>query len=269
MVLVAAVLLVLMLPQGDAPFVAASFTAGVGTVATFVAILTDAAPREAAAVTAVVMIAVIGFLPGWSARFARLPIGFRSPDQVQARHRGDGDRQGEEEPVDFDRITNQARRGHELLLGLVGGCAAAIVGSAGVVLGFSDSAWAQLLALAMGLATLMRARLFRYTSQVVTLMVAGVITIGLLIIGLALNLPTDVLTDLLRGNHSSLDIRTVWLSAAVALGATLLVAIALVVPSKGVTPSGAGCSTSPRRPCCSPSSRSPSRSSTCTPRPAA
>lgn len=95
---------------------------------------------------------------------------------------------------------------------------------------------AQLLALAMGLATLMRARLFRYTSQVVTLMVAGVITVGLLIIGLALNLPTDVLTDLLRGNHSSLDIRTVWLSAAVALGAALLVAIALVVPSKGVTP---------------------------------
>lgn len=46
----------------------------------------------------------------------------------------------------------------------------------------------------------------------------------------------DVLTDLLRGNHSSLDIRTVWLSAAVALGAALLVAIALVVPSKGVTP---------------------------------
>ncbi|MEU4096081.1 type VII secretion integral membrane protein EccD [Streptomyces sp. NPDC026673] len=235
-VLGASVLLVLMLPQGDAPFVAASFTAGAGTLATFVAILTEAAPREAAAVTAVVMVAVIGFLPGWSARFARLPIGFRSPDQVQTRHRGDAERQGEEEPVDFERITNQARRGHELLLGLVGGCAAAIVGSAGVVLGFSDSAWAQLLALAVGLATLMRARLFRYTSQVVTLMVAGVITVGLLIIGLSLNLPTDVLTDLLRGNHSSLDIRTVWLSAAVALGAALLVAIALIVPSKGVTP---------------------------------
>jgi type VII secretion integral membrane protein EccD len=236
-VLIAAVLLVMMLPQGDAPFVAAAFTAAVGTMATFVAILTDAQPREAAAVTAVVMIAVIGFLPGWSARFARLPIGFRSPDQIAGRNRGgDGDRQ-EEDPVDFERITNQARRGHELLLGLVAGCSVAIVGSAGAVLGFSSSGWAQALALTVGLATVMRARLFRYTAQVVCLMVAGVITIGLLILGLSLNPPPDIVQELtLNHNGSPLDVRTIWLTAAVALGATLLVAVALIVPSKGVTP---------------------------------
>jgi type VII secretion integral membrane protein EccD len=234
-VLVASVLLVMMLPRNDAPFVAASFTAGVGVLATFAAIVTEAEPRHAAAVTAVVMVAVIGFLPGWSARFAKLPIGFRSPDQVSKRGRGDD--QQEQEPVDFRLITDQARRGHELLLGLVGGCAAGGVASAGVVLGFSTSGWAQLLSLAAGLATLMRARLFLYTAQVVTLIISGIATISLLVLGLALNPPADIIKELTyNGNGAPLDIRTIWLSAAVALGATLLVAIALIVPRKGVTP---------------------------------
>ncbi|MEU8570148.1 type VII secretion integral membrane protein EccD [Streptomyces pathocidini] len=235
-VLIVSVLLVLLLPEADAPFVAASFAAGVGTIATFLAIITGAQPREAAAVTAVVMVAVIGFLPGWSARFARLPIGFRSPDQIARRNQRDSDQQ-EEEPVDFQVITAQARRGHEMMLGLVAGCAAAIVGSAGVVLGFSTSGWAQALALAVGLATLMRARLFLYTAQVVGLMLAGISTVCLLVLGLALHPPADIVKELvLKGNSGPLDIRTIWLAAAVALGATLLVAIALIVPRQGVTP---------------------------------
>lgn len=234
-VLVAAVLLVLTLPQNDAPFIAAAFAAAVGVLATFAAIISEAEPREAAAVTAVVMVAVIGFLPGWSARFAKLPIGFRSPDQIARR--GNSDDQQEQEPVDFQTITDQARRGHELLLGLLGGCAVGGVVSAGVVLGFSTSGWAQLLSLAVGLALLMRARLFLYTSQVVTLMVSGVITLCVLVAGLALNPPTDIIEELtFNGNSAPLDVRTVWLSAAVALGAILLVSIALIVPSKGVTP---------------------------------
>ncbi|KUN00313.1 type VII secretion integral membrane protein EccD [Streptomyces canus] len=234
-VLVAAVLLVLMLPQKDAPFIAAAFGAGIGVLATFAAIVSEAEPREAAAVTAVVMVAVIGFLPGWSARFSRLPIGFRSPDQIAKRGRAED--QQEQEPVDYQLITDQARRGHELLLGLVGGSAVTGVASAGVVLGFSSSGWAQLLSLAAGLAMLMRARLFLYTSQVVTLMISGIITVSLLVLGLALNPPADIIKDLIYDHNSApLDIRTVWLSAAVALGATLLVAIALIVPRKGVTP---------------------------------
>lgn len=234
-VLVAAVLLVLMLPQNDAPFIAAAFGAGIGVLATFAAIVSEAEPRESAAVTAVVMVAVIGFLPGWSARFSRLPIGFRSPDQIAKRGRAED--QQEQEPVDYQLITDQARRGHELLLGLVGGCAVTGVASAGVVLGFSSSGWAQLLSLAAGLAMLMRARLFLYTSQVVTLMISGIITVSLLVLGLALNPPADIIKELVYDHNSApLDIRTVWLSAAVALGATLLVAIALIVPRKGVTP---------------------------------
>ena len=51
-VLVASVLLVALPPSGDAPFVAAAFPAAVGTLATFAAILTDAARREIAAVSA-------------------------------------------------------------------------------------------------------------------------------------------------------------------------------------------------------------------------
>jgi type VII secretion integral membrane protein EccD len=234
-VLVASVLLVLMLPQSDAPFIAVAFASGVGVLATFTAIVTEAEPRETAAVTAVVMVAVIGFLPGWSARFSRLPIGFRSPDQIAKRGRAED--QQEQEPVDYQIITDQARRGHELLLGLVGGCALGGVAAAGVVLGFSTSGWAQLLSLAAGLSLLMRARLFLYTSQVVTLMIAGIVTVSLLVLGLALNPPADILEELVY-NHNSvpLDIRTVWLAAAVALGATLLVAVALIVPRKGVTP---------------------------------
>lgn len=234
-VLVAAVLLVLMLPQNDAPFIAAAFASGIGVLATFLAIVTEAEPRQTAAVTAVVMVAVIGFLPGWSARFAKLPIGFRSPDQIAKRGRSDD--QQEQEPVDFQVINDQARRGHELLLGLVGGCAVGGVASAGVVLGFSTSGWAQLLSLAAGLALLMRARLFLYTSQVVTLMVSGIVTICLLVLGLALNPPADILKELLYNKNSApLDIRTIWLSAAVALAAMVLVAIALIVPRKGMTP---------------------------------
>ncbi|MFG2552335.1 type VII secretion integral membrane protein EccD [Streptomyces sp. NPDC048581] len=234
-VLVAAVLLVLMLPQNDAPFIAAAFASGVGVLATFLAIVTEAEPRETAAVTAVVMVAVIGFLPGWSARFAKLPIGFRSPDQIAKRGRSED--QQEQEPVDFQVINDQARRGHELLLGLVGGCALGGVASAGVVLGFSTSGWAQLLSLAAGLALLMRARLFLYTSQVVTLMVSGIVTICLLVLGLALNPPADILKELLYNDNSApLDIRTIWLAASVALAAMVLVAIALIVPRKGMTP---------------------------------
>ncbi|MFK0120521.1 type VII secretion integral membrane protein EccD [Streptomyces sp. NPDC090994] len=234
-VLVAGVLLVLMLPQNDAPFVAAAFGAGVGVLATFATIVSESEPREAAAVTAVVMAAAIGFLPGWSARFAKLPIGFRSPDQIAKRGRAED--QHEQEPVDYQVILDQARRGHELLLGLVGGCAVAGVASAGVVLGFSSNGWAQLLSLAVGLAMLMRARLFLYTSHVVTLMMSGIVTVCLLALGLALNPPADIIKELLYNQNSApLDIRTIWLSAAVALGAVLLVAIGLIVPRKGVTP---------------------------------
>ncbi|WP_327288412.1 type VII secretion integral membrane protein EccD [Streptomyces sp. NBC_01198] len=234
-VLLASAILVAVLPTGDAPFVASAFLAGAGTLATYGAIATDAPPRAVASVAAVAAVALVGFLPGWSARFARLPIGFGSPEpsaEVMERY---GDRREPEQAIDYEAVAAQARRGHELLLGLVGGCSATVVGAA-AVMSFSDSAPAQVLALTAGVAALLRARLFRYTSQVASLVVAGILAVALLILGLALNPDTSLLLDLARGDHGPIDLHTLWLSAAIAAGAVLLVAIGLIVPRKGVSP---------------------------------
>src|SRR5205814_1083775 len=88
-----------------------------------------AAPSEVAAVTAVVAIAMVAWLPGLSARFARLPIGYKSPDQIA---KGSFESGGDTESVDFVKIGNQAKRGHELLLGLVAGCVGLVVPRKGV-----------------------------------------------------------------------------------------------------------------------------------------
>ncbi|MFE3738101.1 type VII secretion integral membrane protein EccD [Streptomyces sp. NPDC059134] len=245
-VLVASVVLVALTPSGDAPFVAATFLATVGTLATFVMILTEASATDTAAVCVPVAVGLVAFLPGLSARFARLPIGYASP-RAATNDASDGTYDGfgalpdpnaapDAEPVDAARIAAQARRGHEMLLGLVGGCAAVVVGSA-AVLGFSDTVWAQLLALTAGLATLLRARLFRYTSQVVCALTAGISAIALLILGLSLNPPADHLRELLvYGDRGALDIRTIWLTASVAADAALITAIGLIIPRKGLSP---------------------------------
>ncbi|KOY58207.1 MULTISPECIES: type VII secretion integral membrane protein EccD [unclassified Streptomyces] len=248
-VLVASVALVALTPNGDAPFVAATFLAATGTLATFLAIVTEASATATAAVCAPVAIGLVAFLPGLSARFARLPIGYAAPQSaVESYETPDryetepyGDPAGPEQheagtPLDAEAIATQARRGHEMLLGLVGGCAAVVVGSA-AVLGFSDNTWGRLLALTTGLAMLLRARLFRYTSQVVCTLVAGLAAIGLLILGLALHPPADLVRELVQyHDRGGLDLRTIWLSAAVAAGAALLAGIALVIPRKGLSP---------------------------------
>ncbi|MBB1254333.1 type VII secretion integral membrane protein EccD [Streptomyces alkaliterrae] len=236
-VLIASVLLVALLPYGDSPFVAAAFLAATGTLATFVGILTDVPPSEVAAVTAVVGIALVAWLPGLSARFARLPIGYRSPDQIaQGRDYDDGKRT-QDEAVDSLKIAAQARRGHELLLGLVAGCSALVAIAAGVILGFSDNGWAQLLALAAGIAMMLRARLFDYTSQVACLLVGGLVTVLLLLLGITLDPPVEALQALYRdGDSGPLNVHTVWFSSSIALGAAVLVAVGLIVPNKGLSP---------------------------------
>ncbi|MEU5149434.1 type VII secretion integral membrane protein EccD [Streptomyces yangpuensis] len=247
-VLVASVALVALTPSGDAPFVAATFVAATGTLATFAAIATEASATYTAAVCAPVAIGLVAFLPGLSARFARLPIGYaapqsatedyETPDRYETAPYGDQDADQHEQgiPLDAEAIAAQARRGHEMLLGLVGGCAAVAVGAA-AVLGFSDNTWGRLLALATGLAMLLRARLFRYTSQVVCALTAGLAAVALLILGLSLHPPQALLEALVvEHDRSGLDLRTIWLTAAVAAGAALLAGIALVIPRKGLSP---------------------------------
>ncbi|MFH8255157.1 type VII secretion integral membrane protein EccD [Streptomyces roseolus] len=231
-VLVCAVILTIVSPSGDGPFVAFVFASAVGVLVAFAAVLTRLTPAETAAVCAPFAVGALAFLPGLSTRFARLPIGFDPPRTTVGGYGSEAEPQG---PVDAARIAAQARRGHELLVGLVGGCALVAVGSA-AVLGFSDTVWGQLLALATGVAMLMRAHLFRYTAQVGCALAAGLGSLVLLGLGLALNPPAELLLEALKGDGTALDIRTVWLSAAIAAVAALLTAIGLIVPRKGVTP---------------------------------
>ncbi|MFJ6818448.1 type VII secretion integral membrane protein EccD [Streptomyces avermitilis] len=232
-VLVASVVLTLVSPRGDGSFVAFVFAATIGLLTTFIAILTDLKPMETAAVCAPLSVCALAFLPGLSMRFARLPIGFEPPNPSRGGY--DPGEPAPQEPVDAERVAAQARRGHELLVGLVGGCALVSVG-ASVVLGFSSNAWAQLLALATGVAMLMRAHLFRYTAQVGATLAAGLAALVLLGLGLALNPPQGYWRGALQGDTTALDIRSVWLAAAVAAATVLVTAIGLVTPKRGVTP---------------------------------
>ncbi|MDX2393009.1 MULTISPECIES: type VII secretion integral membrane protein EccD [unclassified Streptomyces] len=246
-VLVASAALVAVTPQGDAPFVAASFLAATGSLAAFATLTTGASATAGAAVCAPVAIGLVAFLPGLAARSARLPIGYEAPrsatedtgyattpDGPDTDPYGAGPAPAA--PLDADLIAARARRGHELLLGLLGGCAAVAVASA-AVLGASADPWARLLALATGLAMLLRARLFRHTAQVVCALTAGITAIGLLILALAVHAP-DVPFPEPAGPHrdGGRDLRTLHLCAAVTAGAALLTGIALVIPRKGLSP---------------------------------
>ncbi|MFF4660212.1 type VII secretion integral membrane protein EccD [Streptomyces sp. NPDC001381] len=232
-VLVAAVLLTLCSPAGDGPFVACVLASGVALAAVFAGILAHWTPSEIAALCAPLGVGALAFLPGLSMRFARLPIGYDTRDP--APRSAYGAEPAPQEPVDVERITAQARRGHELLVGLVGGCAILAVGSC-AVLGFSDDPWAQLLALATGVALLMRAHLFRYTAQVAPVLAAGLGSLVLLGLGLALNPPLPVLRDALTGDRADLDLRTIWLVAAIAAASAIVTAIGLIASRGGLTP---------------------------------
>ncbi|MBD3934765.1 type VII secretion integral membrane protein EccD [Streptomyces chumphonensis] len=228
-VLLASTLLIAVMPGGDAPFVATAFAGAVGTLAVFGMILFDADALRGAAVCAPFAIGIMAFLPGLSARFARLPIGYAPPRPSQEATAVTGEdpfAPADPGPVDPERVAGQVRRGHEMLLGLVGGCALVVAGAA-ATLGFSDDVWAQVLALVSGVALLLRARLFRYTSQIACALTAGLVAVTLLVLALALNSPLA---------QDGGGVRTLWLAAALAAGAALVTGIGLVVPRTGLTP---------------------------------
>ncbi|GGS25018.1 type VII secretion integral membrane protein EccD [Streptomyces aureoverticillatus] len=233
-VLIASVVLVLVSPRADGPFVACAFAAAVGLFATFTASLSELTPAETAALCAPFAVGALAFLPGLSMRFARLPIGYEPPHASRRTYDPEPD-PAPQDPVDGERVAAQARRGHELLIGLVGGCALVSVGAA-AVLGFSDDVWARLLALATGIAMLMRAQLFRYTAQVAATLAAGLACLVLLGVGLCLNPPQHLVRDALAGDSAALDLRTIWLVAAIAAAAALTTAIGLITARSGVTP---------------------------------
>ncbi|MGP3971975.1 type VII secretion integral membrane protein EccD [Streptomyces sp. 6N223] len=218
-------------------FTASACAAATGALAAFGAIATDARPVEAAAVCAPLALGALAFLPGLAAGLVRLPIGYTAPTPAANASPALGPA-GPIDPVDAERIAAQARLGHQILLGLTGGFAL-LATAATAVLGFSggeNSGYGQLLGLATGAALLTRARLFRYAVQVTVVLTAGIVSLGLLVLGFALHPPAAALRDLLAGDAGPLDLRTLWLAAALTAAAGLLAAVALIVPRAGLTP---------------------------------
>lgn len=226
-VLAASTLLIVLTPEGDAPFVASASAAATGTLAAFASVLDGAPPSHAAAVCAVAAVGATAFLPALSARIARVPIGHESPSGAP-----DG---GADAADGTAAVAALARRGHELLLGLVGGVAAVVLCSA-AVLGLQTSAAAQLLCAATGTAVLTRARMFRHTAQVSCLLAAGFGALALPVLGLSLNPPPDLVRDLLAGDRAPADLRALCLAVTVAVGAAVFTAVATAVPRKGLPP---------------------------------
>ncbi|MEV0126059.1 type VII secretion integral membrane protein EccD [Streptomyces sp. NPDC050703] len=226
-VLTASVILGLLSPSGDGPFVACVFASAVGLAATFLAALWRLEPVETAALCAPLAVGALAFLPGLSMRFARLPIGYEPPHGARGGYGADP---APQEPVDAERIAAQARRGQELLVGLVGGCALVAIGSA-VVLALAADTWGQVLALATGIAMLTRAHLFRYTAQVAAVLAAGLVTLVLLGIGLCLDLPVGP-----AGDGAAPDLRTIWLVVGIAAATALVTGVGMIASRTGVTP---------------------------------
>ncbi|WP_052852114.1 type VII secretion integral membrane protein EccD [Streptomyces avicenniae] len=218
-VLLVSFALVAALPSAAAWFTATACAATLAALATFGAILTDAEPTSAAAVCAPVALGALAFLPALTAGLVRLPIGYTAPRPGYDTD----DTAPPTDPLDTERIAAQARRGHQTLLGLTGGCALLAAGAA-AVLGFSSDGWGRLLALATAIALLTRARLFRYAVQVTGLLAAGLVSLALLVVGYALDTPADG------------GLRTLWLAALLTGGAALTTAVALIVPRVGLTP---------------------------------
>ena len=213
-VLVASTLIAALLPDHGAAYIAGAGAGVLGTAATFGLIAFDTGPRESAAVAGTVAVAMIAFLPSWAARLARLPIGFLPSDAPNPR-------QGD--TLDHADVAARARRGHELLTGLAGACAVAIV-TACIVLGNVDTLWTRCLAAVLALVTLGRARLFRHTAQVVVLYTAGLLGLAMLFVGLALD-------------TGSLDKeRQGWIFALVCVVGALLAMVATTVPTRGLSP---------------------------------
>ncbi|MFI0982014.1 type VII secretion integral membrane protein EccD [Streptomyces sp. NPDC021093] len=233
-------------PPTDAPFLATALASATGLLLVFTATLADLEPAEAAALCAPLLVAALAFLPGLAARFARLPVGFAPPPTAvgtydtgagtapEAPGPSNGPSTSHPAPeaatatdTDAHRIATRTRRGHELLTGLLGGCALLAVAAA-AVLSFSGGVRAQALAFALGVALLMRAHLFRHTAQAACVLAAGLAVLLLLGLGLSLHPP--------HLSAAALDLRTIGITAVTAATAAVLAAIALIVPSKGVTP---------------------------------
>ncbi|MFD3517900.1 type VII secretion integral membrane protein EccD [Streptomyces sp. NPDC058657] len=219
----------------DTPFVATATAATLALLLVFTGTVAGLTATRTAALAAPLLACALAFLPGLATRFARIPVGFAPPPTPATSGYDTEEPDAPQPPVDAARIAARTRRGHELLTGLVGGCALVALACA-AVLGLSGNPRAQLLALALGAALLLRAHLFRYTAQAACTLAAGFGTLLLLGLGLALRPPPTLVGAALAGGAGPLDFRTIGITAATAAVAAVLAAIALTVPDRGITP---------------------------------
>jgi type VII secretion integral membrane protein EccD len=227
-VLVVSVIGAILQEDHDEPYLAAATAAAVGAVAGAVGLATGADPAKLAAGAGTVAVAAIGFLPGLALRAVRFPM----PQLVDGAPQVSGSAQkaalppGNDDPVDTAAIDRRARRSHELLAGLTAACALIVLLSSFVLAfagdGRSGGAWAQGMAGVLGLAALSRARLFRRSAQVGTLVWGGVGAIVLLLVGAAA--------------HVSLLARQTWLFGAVLAAGLLMIAVAFALPGRSLSP---------------------------------
>lgn len=227
-VLVVSVIGAILQEEHDEPYLAASVAAAAGAIAGAVGLATGADPAKLAAGAGTVAIAAIGFLPGLALRAVRFPMPqlVDGAPQVSTTAQKAALPPGNDDPVDTAAIERRARRSHELLTGLAAACALTLLLSAFVLAfssdGRSGGAWAQGMAGILGLAALSRARLFRRSGQVGTLVWGGVGTIVVLLVGAAIHV-------------SALALQT-WFFGAVLAGGLILVAVAFALPNRSLSP---------------------------------
>ncbi|MCF2533654.1 type VII secretion integral membrane protein EccD [Yinghuangia soli] len=215
--MVVATLIAVLVPARNAAYVAGAGAGAAGMLTALGLIAADADPVDAAAVSGVVGLALLAFLPSWSVRLARLPIGFLPPDAPAAA------RATADDPVDHAALAARARAGHQMLTGLVAACALVVAASC-IVLGYNTSMWARILTAALGIALLTRARLFRHTAQVTVLLAAG--ALALVFLGAGATLHTGF------GDTE----RQTWIFGLLAFFGAVLGLIAVTVPARGLSP---------------------------------
>lgn len=125
-------------------------------------------PATGPRLAAVAAVLLVGVLPR-----ASLTVGGLASADYLVRQQG---------RMSSEELTARIRRSSALLHGAIWGTAGVAVGS-GVLLGLSASVWDRLLGVAVGLALLLRSRVFSQVPQVAPVRVAGLLVLGALLVG--------------------------------------------------------------------------------------
>lgn len=209
--LTAAVLLAV-IGAGVAGFVGVITLGVLGAIGTTIATATTLSGPATAAIVATVALAFSPFLPAVSFRLSRLPLPTIPQDAADLR-RDTG-------TVDSQQILTQAVRADAYLTGLIGGVAAAIAGAAIVIAG--NGITEEILAVVLGLITLLRARLFSGRAQRIALLTAGAVAL------------LAVLVTATAQAHGTA--RLLGYTAPAAVLALILVGLAVTLPGRRYTP---------------------------------